>query len=527
MSWTPLTLRDALARNTVRDPDGEALVFKGRRLTWRELDDWSDRIARAFLALGIRRGQGVATFMPNCLEWAALFCGLAKIGAVIVPVNFRYKAAELAYVLKQSDAVLLIAAMQHGDRDHSELVAAGMAEAGLDRFVGLGPGPLPAVADAITFAAFEAGADGIDAGLLAGAEAAVTPEDVLIIQYTSGTTAFPKGVQLRQDQILRSGTAMSGRMGMGPGDRFFSPMPFFHIGGSTASLLNAVASGATLCFMDYFTPGEALEILARERCTHMCGVDTMFVDMMGHETYPDLDLSAIRTGWTVYNKAVFEAFPGMMNVYALSECASTVAISHAQDPFEARRDTCGKPFEGLEVRILDPETGAEQPADTPGRIVVRGWCTTSGYYNQPELNARLFVDGDWLDTGDYGRRRATGELIYMGRLKDVLRVGGENVASAEVEAVLNAHPAVLRSAIVPASHGRLGQVPCAFVHLRDGMRAGEADLVDHCRERLASFKVPRHVVFVTDFQMTGSGKIQKAPLTGQAEASFGAGAVAA
>lgn len=523
MSWTPLTLRDALARNTGRDPDGESLVFKGRRLTWRELDAWSDRIARALLAQGIGRGSHVATFMPNCLEWAALFCGLAKVGGVIVPVNFRYKAPELAYVLEQSDAALLIAATRHGDRDHSELVAAGLAEAGLDRFVGLGEGPLPAISDAIDFTAFEAAAERIDQAQLAEAQAAVTPDDVLIIQYTSGTTAFPKGVQLRQDQVLRSGTAMSGRMGMGPGDRFFSPMPFFHIGGSTASLLNAVASGATLCFMDYFSPGEALAILAGERCTHMCGVDTMFVDMLGHETYPGLDLGAVRTGWTIYNKAVFDAFPGMMNVYALSECASTVAISHAHDDFEARRDTCGKPFEGLEVRILDPETGAEQPAGTPGRIVVRGWCTASGYYNQPELNARLFLDGDWLDTGDYGRKRPTGEIVYQGRLKDVLRVGGENVASAEVEAVLNAHPAVLRSAIVPASHGRLGQVPCGFVQLRDGMSADETGLIAHCRERLAGFKLPRHVVFVTDFPMTGSGKIQKAPLTAQAEAAFGAG----
>jgi fatty-acyl-CoA synthase len=273
--------------------------------------------------------------------------------------------------------------------------------------------------------------------------------------------------------------------------------------------------------MDYFTPGEALRILSDERCTHMCGVDTMFVDMLGHESYPGLDLSSVRTGWTVYNEAVFEAFPGMMNVYALSECASTVAISDAGDDFEKRRDTCGRPLEGLEVRILDPETNAEQPAETPGRIVVRGWCTTSGYYKQPDLNARLFIDGDWLDTGDYGKKLTTGEIVYLGRLKDVLRVGGENVASVEVEAVLNSHPAVLRSAIVPVAHIRLGEVPCAFVLLRDEMSVTEAELDEHCRQRLANFKVPRHFIFVTEFPMTGSGKIQKTLLVDQAEAAFG------
>lgn len=507
MSWTPMTLRDALARNVSRNGHGEALVFKGSRITWRALDDWSDRLARAFLAYGVEHGQNVATFTPNTLEWAALFCALGKIGAVIVPVNFRYKAAELAYVLKQSDAMMLIAATRHGDRDHTALISAGMAEAGLARFVGIGGRALVDVADATTFAAFEAEANSVKPARLAGAEARVTPEDVLIIQYTSGTTAFPKGVQLRQDQLLRSGTAMSGRMGMREGDRFLSPMPFFHIGGSTASFLNVVASGATLCFMDYFTAGEALDILAHERCTHICGVDTMFIDMLSHKSYPRCDLSRVRTGWTIYNEAVFAAFPGMMNVYALSECASTVAISHADDPFEKRRDTCGKPFDGLSVRILDPATDAEQSDGTPGRIVVRGWCTTSGYYKQPELNAQLFIDGDWLDTGDYGKKMPTGEIVYLGRLKDVLRVGGENVASVEVEAVLYTHPAVLRAAIVAASHERLGEIPCAFVILRDDMTASETELIGYCRERLSNFKVPRHLVFVTDFPMTGSGKI--------------------
>ena len=522
MSWTPLTVSRALARNAASAPAGEALVFKQTRVAWAELDAWSDRLARSLLATGVARGQAVATFMPNCLEWVALFCALAKIGAVIVPINFRYKAAELADVLKGSDATMLFATTSHGERDHIDTVTEAMALAPLDRFVGLGAGPLPELRDASSFAAFEALGDGVPAVRVAAAQALVEPDDVLIIQYTSGTTASPKGVQLRQDQVLRSGTAMSGRMAMGRGDRFFSPMPFFHIGGSTASLLNAVASGATLCFVDYFTPGEALAIIAAERCTHLCGLDTMFVDMLAHRSYASLDLTSVRTGWTIYNKAVFEAFPGMMSVYALSECSSTVAISHASDPLEQRRDTCGRPFDGIDVRILDPRTNAEQPAGTPGRIVVRGWCTTLGYYKQPELNAQLFIDGDWLDTGDYGTKTATGEIRYLGRLKDVLRVGGENVASVEVEAVINAHPAVLRSAIVPVGDARLGEVPCAFVQLRDGLTLAPDALIEHCRLRLARFKLPRHVVFVAEFAMTASGKIQKVPLAAQARASFGA-----
>lgn len=520
MGLEPLTIDAALSRNVAANPTGEALVFKGERIDWRTLDAWSDRLARAFLAHGIARGQKVATFMANNCEWVAILYALGKIGATVVPVNFRYKARELADVLNQSDACLLIATTTHGDRDHVTLIADGLRESEVDCFIGLGAGPLPDVETAIDWAAFESSADAVGDGALREAKAAVSPDDVLIIQYTSGTTSFPKGVQLRQDQMLRSGTGMSNRLHMSAGDRFFSPMPFFHIGGSAASILTAMVCGATLCFLDYFTAQEALDILAGERCTHMCGVDTMFVDMMALDGFQDADLSAIRTGWTIYNEAVFKTFPGMMNVYALSECSSVVTICDCDEPLDRRRDTCGLPLEGVEVRIVDRDTFEELPPDTPGLITVRGWCTTSGYYNLPELNEQLYLAGGWLNTGDYGKRLAGGELVYLGRLKDVLRVGGENVASVEVEAIINNHPAVLRSALVPVSHPRLGEVPCAFVLLRDDATAKEAEIIAYCREQLANFKVPRHVVFVSDFPMTGSGKIQKTSLTEEAESRF-------
>lgn len=210
----------------------------------------------------------------------------------------------------------------------------------------------------------------------------------------------------------------------------------------------------------------------------------------------------------------------MMNVYALSECSSVVCISHWSDPFAKRRDTCGHPIDGLEVRIVDPDTHSERPAGESGLILVRGWCVTSGYYRQPEQTAKALLPDGWLDTGDYGLCRPTGELVYQGRLKDVLRVGGENVASVEVEALINTHPAVLRSALVPLAHARLKEVPVAFVQLRPTGVITPEQLIAFCAERLASFKVPRHVVFVSEFQMTGSGKIQKPVLVEQAQSIF-------
>ena len=519
MEWQPLTLDIALARSTAVSPSGDALVYKDHRIGWKAIGEWSDRLAAAFLAQGLSRGDKVATFMVNSFEWVAVFYALGKIGAVIVPVNFRYKAQELAYVLKQSDSKMLVTTVRHDGRDQVPTLSEALADAPM-AVITLGGSPSLGVARQMTWEAFEQSATALGAGQLRAAREKVLPDDLLMIQYTSGTTAFPKGVELRHNQMLRSGTGMAGRLGMKAGDSFFSPMPFFHIGGSTASVLTAMVCGATLCFVDYFSAGEALAILDRERCAFMCGVDTMFVDMLAHESYPRMDLSNLRTGWTIYNEAVFAAFPGMMNVYAMSECSSVVCISQHTDPFEKRRDTCGHPIEGLEVRVVDPDTRADKAPDEFGLILVRGWCVTSGYYNQPELSAKAILPGGWFDTGDYGRMRASGELIYQGRLKDVLRVGGENVASVEVEALINTHPAVLRSALVPYPHERLKEVPVAFVQLREPGGATAEELISFCAQRLASFKVPRHVLFVNDFQMTGSGKIQKPPLVERALATL-------
>lgn len=520
MEWQPLTLGIALTRTVSAAPTGDALVYKGRRLTWTALDQWSDRLAAAFLAQGVERGHTVATFMVNSFEWAAIFYALGKIGAVIVPINFRYKAQELAYVLGQSEARLLISTVRHDGRDQVPILREALAEARTPVVITLGGSPNLGSVRQHSWEDFESSADRMDRARLTSARALVEPVDLLMIQYTSGTTAFPKGVELRHDQMLRSATGMSGRLGMTNADCFFSPMPFFHIGGSTASVLTAMVCGASLCFVDYFSAAEALAILDGERCTCMCGVDTMFVDMLAHASYPQTDLSALRTGWTVYNEAVFAAFPGMMNVYALSECSSVVCISHWSDPFAKRRDTCGHPIDGLEVRIVDPDTHSERPAGESGLILVRGWCVTSGYYRQPEQTAKALLPDGWLDTGDYGLCRPTGELVYQGRLKDVLRVGGENVASVEVEALINTHPAVLRSALVPLAHARLKEVPVAFVQLRPTGVITPEQLIAFCAERLASFKVPRHVVFVSEFQMTGSGKIQKPVLVEQAQSIF-------
>lgn len=519
MAWSPLTVEAALTRTVAASPTRDALCCKGKRLSWEALDHWSDRLASAFLAHGVERGQNVATLMPNNFEWVAILYALGKIGAAAVPINLRYKARELAYLLKQSESSMLVAVLRHGDRDHAPTVIDALTDAGTPVVVTIGNAPTVGAQRELSWEAFEASGrleapDRVDR--LNASKARVTPDDLLMVQFTSGTTAAPKGVELRQDQLLRSATGMSERLGMTAEDRFFSPMPFFHIGGSTASVLTAMVRGATLYFTDHFDAGEALATISDERCSCVCGVETMFVDMLAHEAFAHTDLTSVRTGWTNYNETVFAALPGLMNVYALTECSSVVTICHWSDSLE-RRVTSGYPLEGLEVRIVDPETRKELPAGVAGLILVRGWCVTTGYYKQPALTAEVLSPDHWLDTGDYGQLRPNGDLLYLGRYKDVLRVGGENVSSVEVEAIVNSHPAVLRSAVVPVPHARLKQIPLVFVLLREGSSATGEEITAFCETRLASFKVPRHVVFVTEFPMTESGKIQKRPLVQQAE----------
>lgn len=517
MTWRPTTAVEVLGRAAAAWPGRPALSFDGQEVSYRTLDQWSDRLAAAFLRLGIGRAAKVATLMLNNAEWVAIFFALAKIGAAVVPVNYRSKAAELAHILNESDAAMLIAVPRYGDRDRSPIVTEALASARVPTVVTIGDAPRLAAPRQLTWEEFAAAADDDPAVTERLAEQAkeAKPDDLWMIQFTSGTTAAPKGVELRQDQLLRSAAGMSERLGLAAGDRFFSAMPFFHIGGSTASVLTALLSGATLYFAEHFDARRALATIAGNRCTCVCGVETMFVDMLALDEFRHADLSSVRTGWTNYNETVFARLPMMMNIYALTECSSMVTMCRWTDSPERRRSG-GYPLEGIEVRIVDPETRRNVPKGTSGLILVRGWCVTRGYYRQPAVTAQAMMDGGWYDTGDFGRFTEDGDLLYLGRYKDVLRVGGENVSSVEVEGVINSHPAVLRCAVVPVPHPRLSEVPLAFVLLREGMAASSQDLMTYCAHRLAGFKVPRHVVFVSEFPMTESGKIRKSQLVAQA-----------
>jgi fatty-acyl-CoA synthase len=496
--WTPRTLGEFLAAA----PRGaDALVTPTRRLTYGELHDSALRVARAMQALGLQKGDHAAILMGNDEVWLALFYGAALLGVVTVPVNTRFKSAELEFCLRQADCKAIFLAPKFLNNDYAAMIREVSAPALAHRII-LGE-------DA--WRAFAAGDRG------QAIHAPVAPDDLLLIQFTSGTTAYPKGVMLTHDNMLRNAWASGVRIGMRASDRYFNCRPFFHVGGSTLSALMSLVHGACLVTRPTFEAGAALETMERERCTLTSGNDTIFQLLMGHADFPKRKLR-LRGGWAAAGPETMRRIVDVLGAkhicaaYGLSEASPNVLMSDWRDPEALRVQGLATPHEGLHLRTVD------------GEIQVRGWSVMRGYYNNAEATAAAFTADGFLRTGDLGEVHPGGRVRMIGRLKDVFRVGGENVAPAEVEEVLLAHPAVAMAQVVGVPDARLGEVPCAYVTLKAGRAATEGELVDWTKARCANFRVPRYLRIVADFEalgMTASGKVQKGRLREHAVRELG------
>jgi len=440
-------------------------------------------------AMGIGRGDHVGILMGNDEKWLSLFYGAALIGAVTVPVNTRLKTDEIRYCIEQSDCKALFY---------------------VERFLNIDFGPM---VRELRIPKVE-----VSKQLPSGRFAAVPvePGDLLLIQFTSGTTAHPKGAMLTHDNMLRDAWAAGTRVGIRAEDRYFNCRPFFHVAGSTLSALMALVAGACLVTLPTFEAGAALELMERERCTLISGNDTIFQMLMGHEDFPKRKLS-LRGGWAAAGPQTMRRIIDVLGAkaicaaYGLSEASPNVVMSDWRDPEELRVNGLPKPHDGVSLRIVD------------GEIQVRGWNVMKGYYNNPEANAKAFTADGWLRTGDLGELTRDGRLRMVGRLKDVFRVGGENVAPAEVEEVLLAHPAVETAQVIGVPDQRLGEVPAAYVTLKSGLVVSENELVEFCKAKCANFRVPRYLRIVRDFEsigMTASGKVQKTRLREHAVREF-------
>jgi fatty-acyl-CoA synthase len=514
--------------------DREALFFQGRRWSFRQAAEEVDRAAKALLALGVEPGEHVGLWLGNRPEWVWLMFALARVGAVQIPINTRLRSQEIGYVLRQSRSRMLITCERSGPANLLGIVAERLPGLAGQRPEALAVADLPELRRIVAVGecaqrgvlrwddALRRGASIPDADLERRA-AAVDPDGHLFIMYTSGTTGFPKGV-VHTHNIVRNVEDRGNRMGMTQDDAILMFLPLFHVFGYGDGPVSSLLPGARMVLTEGFDPDECLELVQSERPTISYGFDTHFKDLLETQARTPRDVSSLRLVFTVAGmrssnpiaKRVNEVLCPTISGFGMTECYVGAALSFPSSTLAQRTEDSGYPAPGYEVRVVDPDTGTDQPPDVPGEIWVRGYGIMEGYFEKPEETAKALDADGWLHSGDMGLMRPDGHLRFMGRYKDMLKVGGENVDPMEVEGFLLEHPGVHQVAIVGFPDERLGEVGVAFVQPRADARPRPEELIAWCKGRIAGFKVPRHVLLVEEFPMTSSGKIQKAKLREQA-----------
>jgi len=521
-------LTDAAA---ARWGDREALVFRDRRYSFRQIAAEVDRLARGLIHIGVRPGEKVALWLLNCPEWIFAMFALAKIGAVHVPINTRFRTVDLAQVLERSNAATLMTHDVSGPVDYLGMVRELASFEGgesrrvrsarlpdLERVVILSDRQYPG---AWSWPELLASAATVDPASLAARAAAVRPNDTAFIMYTSGTTGFPKGV-MRDHTLLAHMADRYRRLQSSERDVFVNYLPLFHIFGYVDGPLGSLLVGYRQILTETFDADEALDLVEREGATHIDGFDTHLKLLIDAQEARPRNLSTLRTGIMAAGAAsatpiVYRARKALaplrhLTAYGMTEVGATISMSLLDSTDEQACEASGLPCEGFEVRVIDPDTGREQPRGVPGEIVVRTRYLMQGYYRDPDATARAIDADGWFHTGDAGILRADGHLRFVGRYKDMIKVGGENVDPTEVESYLGTYPGVRQAAVVSYPDARLGEVGVVFVQTAPGATVVADDLLAFCRGRIASFKIPRHAFVVDELPMTSSGKVQKARL---------------
>ena len=534
MSDEDVTFGQLVDRAAQRWGEREALCFEGRRWSFRQFRDETDRAARALIAAGVAPGDHVCLWLGNRPEYLFLLFAAAKIGAVLVPINTRFRTRDLAYIVTQSDATTLISADRAGPVDYLAMIEEllpGLREQAPDhlaipsvpalrRVVILGAEPVPGTLD---WTALLRAGDDVPDTAVARRSTATTPDQTAYIMYTSGTTGFPKGV-MQSHRATRNVADQAERLRVGPDDVILTYLPLYHAFALYDGTLLSPVSGARQVLMPTFDPGEALRLIEAERVTMIHGFDTHYKELLEHPTRAGRKLHSLRTGILAAGMASTEPIAQRaqelmptVTGFGMTEIGVAAALSYLDSDVEVRTTMSGWPLKGYEFKIIDPFSGADRPPGELGEICVRSYQMMQGYYKKPRETAEAIDADGWLHTGDLGLLRADGCLRFLGRHKDMLKVGGENVDPMEVERFLLEDPRVNHVAVVGVPDPRLAEVPVAFVIRQAGAKLSEQDVIGLCRGRVASFKIPRQVFFVEQFPMTGSGKIQKYLLREQAQ----------
>ncbi len=537
------TLGDLPRLAATRWGNGEALGFKGEWQSFAELSARVDQVARGLIAAGVGEGDRVGVWLNNCPEWVHLIFAIARAGAIMVPINTRFRTDDAAYIIGQAECSTLITHDTSGPIDYwamaREMVPdceRGGAGAGggiaskafphLERIIiktadGAGDAP-PGTGHWRDIANSPAVAMAPE---LERRAAAVRPTDPAFIMYTSGTTGFPKGV-VRHHSFLRNQAERVRVMGTTAADLMYNYLPLFHIFGYVDGPLSSMATGNRQILTETFDPEACLDAVAREGVTLICGFETHLKGLMEAQERQPRDLSSLRTGLfavgtnsavPVTRKALKVLAPMRpITAYGMTEIGANAALSFLDSTDEQICETSGYPCDGFEIRIIDPVSGRDQPPGTPGEIILKSYNLMLGYYKKPDETAQVYDTEGWFHSGDMGYLRADGYLRFLGRYKDMLKIGGENVDPMEVEGYLQAHPDVAQAAVVGYPDERLTEVAVAFVAPRPGRSPTEADIIAYCRGHIASFKIPRHVLFLSHLPMTSTGKVRKVELRQQA-----------
>ncbi|MGK2943797.1 MAG: AMP-binding protein [Desulfuromonadales bacterium] len=545
MPYTELTLGEFLEKQALRLPDHEFIVYPDRDLRWSFADFNArvDSLAKGLLAIGLGKGDHVGIWARNVPDWLTFMFATARIGAVLVTINTLYRSFEMEYVLRQADMKALVLIDSFRDHDYMETVYGMIPELRSCQRGHLQSERFPKLKSVIyigqekhrgmynTRELLVLGSQA-DNRQLDAVKATLTPHDVVNMQYTSGTTGFPKGVMLSHYNILNNGYFIGERQKLSEQDRLCLPVPLFHCFGCVLGVMAALSHGTTLVPLEIFDPLMVLAAIQKEKCTAVYGVPTMFIAELDHPMFDLFDLSSLRTGIMAGSPCPKETMKQVMErmhcseitiAYGLTEASPVITQTRTDDSIEYRVGSVGASLPQIEVKVVDPETGETCGPGQKGELCCRGYNVMKGYYNMPEQTAAAIDADGWLLSGDQSEFDENGYYRITGRIKDMIIRGGENIYPREIEEFLYTLGSVLDAQVVGIPDHKYGEVVGAFIIRKEGADLTEEDVQDFARGRIAAYKKPSHVFFVDSFPLTASGKVQKYKLREMALERLGLG----
>ncbi|MGM0845291.1 MAG: AMP-binding protein [Bacillota bacterium] len=534
-----VTVGRLLEQKAESQGERDAVIYSDRnlRMTYKEFDLYCRKVARGLMGLGLQKGEHMAVWSTNTPEWLASQFATGKMGAVLVTVNTNYRKAELEYLLKQSDATTILLMDQHRDASYIEMLYEICPELKTSQPGNLESKSLPSLQNVIVLSENRYSGtynwndvlnmtDSVEEGELDERMESLLPGDVINMQYTSGTTGFPKGVMLTHNNIVNNAYNIAQCMKLTEQDRLCIPVPFFHCFGCVLGTMACVSVGAAMVPVQEFNPGTVLETVQNEKCTGLHGVPTMFIAELNHPEFDQFDLSTLRTGIMAGSNCPIEVMKGVIDrmgadeitiAYGQTEASPVITQTRTDDPIELRVETVGRALPNVEVKIVKPGTNEEAAFGVQGELCTRGYHVMKGYYKNEEATS-LAIDSDgWLHTGDLAVMDEGGYCRITGRLKDMIIRGGENIYPREIEEFLYTHSKVLDVQVIGIPDEIFGEEVMAWVILKEGETATAEELREYCKGKISRHKIPRYIEFTEKYPMTASGKIQKFRLREEAE----------